>query len=81
MMKLYHQWAQGFSCCVFTGDINDDYIQDRVNNISFKFHDVPTNWTNAKQICQGEGGRLFMADTQEKNDLLYELKGEIILQV
>ena len=61
----------------FTGNISDGYIYDRVNKLSLKFHEVPTNWTNAVQICQQEGGRLFMADTKEKSDLIYELKGEL----
>ena len=64
----------------FTGNISDGYIYDRVNKLFLKFHEVPTNWTNAVQICQKEGGRLFMADTKEKSDLIYELKGELISQ-
>ena len=46
-----------------------------IRNISFKYHGVPLNWTNAVEICEEEGGRLFMTDSQEKNDFIYRLWG------
>ena len=58
-----------------SGNENDEYIHDRDRNVSFKFHDIPRNWTDAIETCRQEGARLFVADSPEKNDLLYSLKG------
>ena len=58
-----------------SGNNNDEYIYDRERNLSFKFHDIPMNWTSAIETCRQEGARLFVTDSAEKNDLVYNLKG------
>ena len=75
------RYSKTHSTCIpnhvhfISGNKNDEYIHDRERNISFKYHNMPRNWTDAIETCRQEEGRLFVADSPEKNDLVYNLKG------
>ncbi|ESP05279.1 hypothetical protein LOTGIDRAFT_152108 [Lottia gigantea] len=50
--------------------IHRGYSQDPISKICSKFYSDIVNWTHAQEICEMDGGHLFVADTTEKIAIL-----------
>ncbi|ESP05275.1 hypothetical protein LOTGIDRAFT_152104 [Lottia gigantea] len=67
----HHGYSQDPTSKIYTEcPIHLGYNENLINKICSKFYSDIVNWTHAEEICEMDGGHLFVADTTEKIAIL-----------